>query len=103
MPRKKKQALRTKVQALGDRDESAAKAKKTKVDKAAQEEVFLCKMCEAKCEWEPAETTNESIACVNCNGWFHYKCINLKGTEAFLKKSASSWANLNHQSKTGKD
>lgn len=113
VPRKKKQALRTKVQALGDRDESAAKAKKTKVDEAAQEKVFICKICEAECEWEPAETKNESLACNKCNGWFHYKCVNIKGTEAFLKKTASSWfctgcskkgkerANLNHQSKTG--
>lgn len=113
VPRKKKQALRTKVQALGDRDESAAKAKKTKVDEAAQEKVFICKICEAECEWEPAETKNESLVCDKCNGWFHYKCVNIKGTEAFLKKTASSWfctgcskkgkerANLNHQSKTG--
>lgn len=91
VPRKKKQALRTKVQALGDRDESAAKAKKTKVDEAAQEKVFICKICEAECEWEPAETKNESLACDKCNGWFNYKCVNIKGTEAFLKKSASSW------------
>lgn len=91
VPRKKKQTLRTKVQALGDRDESAAKAKKTKVDEAAQEKVFICKICEAECEWEPAETKNESLACDKCNGWFNYKCVNIKGTEAFLKKSASSW------------
>lgn len=76
---------------MGDRDESAAKAKKTKVDEAAQEKVFICKICEAECEWEPAETKNESLACDKCNGWFHYKCVNIKGTEAFLKKSASSW------------
>ncbi|XP_056007596.1 uncharacterized protein LOC130050837 [Ostrea edulis] len=108
VPRKKKQALRTKVQALGDRDTSTSKAKKSKVNKtvestetskaekstvgeSAQEEVFLCKKCKAECEWEPAEVKNESLACDKCNGWFHYKCVNLKGTEAFLKKSKSSW------------
>ncbi|KAK3093534.1 hypothetical protein FSP39_016902 [Pinctada imbricata] len=91
VPRKKKQALRTKVQALGHRDESASKAKKAKVDEAGQEDVYICKMCESECEWEPAETKDESIACDKCNGWFHYKCVNIKGSEAFLKKSASSW------------
>lgn len=90
VPRKKKQALRSKVQALGDRDSSNTKAKKTKVDENV-EDVYLCHTCKAACEWDPAETENESIACDKCNCWFHYKCAKLKGTEEFLKKANSTW------------
>jgi hypothetical protein len=79
VPRKKKQALRFKVQALGDRDSSNSKAKKTKLDENI-EDVYLCHACKAACEWDPAETENESIACDKCNCWFHYKCAKLKGT-----------------------
>ncbi|XP_062616249.1 uncharacterized protein LOC134277961 [Saccostrea cucullata] len=90
VPRKKKQALRTKVQALGEREDH----KKKKVDEKEEEEeeeTFSCNVCKCNCEWEPTDIGDESIACDKCNTWFHYKCVNLKGNEAFLKKKSTTW------------
>lgn len=86
VPRKKKQALRSKVQALGEREDP----KKKKVDEK-EEDSFSCSICKCNCEWETANIGDESIACDKCNMWFHYKCVNLKGNEAFLKKTNTTW------------
>lgn len=37
------------------------------------------------------KNVNESIACDECNCWFHYKCVKLKGTEHFLLKQNTTW------------
>lgn len=34
---------------------------------------------------------NESLVCDKCNGWFNYKCVNIKGIEVFLKKFVLLW------------
>lgn len=86
VPRKKKQALRSKVQALGEREDP----QKKKVDEK-EEDSFSCSICKCNCEWETANIGDESIACDKCNMWFHYKCVNLKGNEAFLKKTNTTW------------
>lgn len=28
---------------------------------------------------------------INVNGWFYYKCVNIKGIEVFLKKFVLLW------------
>ena len=66
------------------------KSQKKKLDENI-EDVYLCHTCKAACEWDPAETENESIAYDKCNCWFHYKCAKWKGTEEFLKKADSTW------------
>lgn len=37
-----------------------------------------------ECQWEPALTQDENVACDKGNCWFHYKCVDLKGTESFF-------------------
>ncbi|MES9881788.1 MAG: hypothetical protein ABW185_13000 [Sedimenticola sp.] len=88
VPRKKKQALRTKIQALGERA-GPSSTKKPMLEESQTNE-YICTTCKLECEWEPAELQNESIACDKCNCWFHYKCAGIKGNESFLKKDAST-------------
>ena len=120
IPRKKKQALRSKISALGDRDskpkrqkkeqsvtEEKKKSKETQISfvketenqkegqssgiKTESNAVYKCQSCDFICEWEPELLENQSIACDKCNCWFHYKCASIKGTETFLKKKSSKW------------
>ncbi|XP_071143980.1 uncharacterized protein [Mytilus edulis] len=112
IPRKKNQALRTKIQALGDRqtpssskvvspkrknkcskdDEHLSLSKKKNLaHEWSESEIYICSLCMLECDWEPAEMQFESIACDKCNCWFHYKCVNIKGTEKFLKKDQNNW------------
>jgi len=111
VPRKKKQALRTKIQALSERqtpstskhaeskrsieDVSHDKTEDASVVKIKLEvsefEIYICSVCKSECEWEPTEIKNESITCDKCNCWFHYKCVHIKGNESFLKKESTSW------------
>jgi hypothetical protein len=81
VPRRKKQALRAKITALGQ-----AAEKKRKVEEETPEESDSCNICHTSCEWEPATVGDESIACDTCNCWHHYKCVNLTGQEPFLKR-----------------
>lgn len=103
--RKNKQALRTKIQALGDRQTPSTSkvvcpkrtAKTSKYDEEqtsitkkkhlahewSETEIYICSICQLECDLEPDEIQFESIACDKCNCWFHYKCVKIKRTEAF--------------------
>lgn len=102
IPRKKKQALRSKISALGDRDSRPKQQKKeqsivvepkkqkrgqSSVVETESDTVYKCNSCNVICEWEPELLEYESIACDKCNCWFHYKCANIKGTETFFFKN----------------
>ncbi|MES9882103.1 MAG: hypothetical protein ABW185_14610 [Sedimenticola sp.] len=90
IPAKKKQAIRSKVKALGEKTESHKRPRldtESETDQAAS----LCKICNMQCEWEPAQKDLESVACDKCNGWSHYRCVGLTGNESFLTKEASTW------------
>jgi len=92
IPRTKKQALRSKIQALSER--AGVCEKKPKLDVSPQDsvaDVFFCGSCEKQCVEEPDSLTEQSIACDSCNKWFHYSCMKIKGSENFLKSTASSW------------
>ncbi|XP_062600182.1 uncharacterized protein LOC134261804 [Saccostrea cucullata] len=102
LPRKKKQALRSKVTALGDRGETKKKSDKLPPSKKrkpsdepstsySQTDTYVCDLCSEECDWEPSELARESIACDKCNLWFHYGCVNIKGDEPFLFKKKSRW------------
>jgi hypothetical protein len=88
VPRRKKQALRAKITALG---QSSEKKRKVTGEQQAAVESDSCGVCDLVCEWEPATVEFESIACDTCNGWYHYKCVNLTGGEAFLKRKSVKW------------
>ncbi|MES9884335.1 MAG: hypothetical protein ABW185_26105 [Sedimenticola sp.] len=54
VPRKKKQALRTKIQALGERDGSSAKKQILAVSELPSDnQIYICTICQSECEWEP--------------------------------------------------
>ncbi|XP_052255849.1 uncharacterized protein LOC127861420 isoform X2 [Dreissena polymorpha] len=113
IPRKKKQALRTKIQALGERAAGGKKSdniesrdkdcktrkrkvtgkgKSKKVKKTdAVEDLFICPSCDNVCEEEPIDPEGESIGCDKCNEWYHYGCVQLTGDESFLQRSNSTW------------
>ncbi|CAC5359817.1 unnamed protein product [Mytilus coruscus] len=94
VPRKKKQALRSKIKAIGERDSKMKKISTDNVDVNVgpeADEIFICNTCNKNCDWEPDDKELESVACDKCNAWYHYKCANLIGKEAFLKKSNSNW------------
>jgi hypothetical protein len=50
-----------------------------------------CWFIDNNCDWDPADTELESLACDKCNCWYHYKCAELTGEEAFLNKKKSTW------------
>ncbi|CAG2197894.1 unnamed protein product [Mytilus edulis] len=105
IPRKTKQALRTKIQALGDRqtpstskvvcpkrtaktskddeEQTSITKKKHLAHEWSETEIYICSICQLECDWEPDEIQFQSIACDKCNCWFHYKCVKIKGTEHF--------------------
>ncbi|KAJ8306390.1 hypothetical protein KUTeg_016935 [Tegillarca granosa] len=91
VPRKKKQALRSKLTALGERDEKRKKSSDDKVESAQGSSEYSCSICKQFCEWEPTSIEYESIACDKCNSWCHYKCVNIKGNESFLMKKSGTW------------
>ena len=44
-----------------------------------------------ECREEPKEFNKMSIACDRCNQWFHWKCVDLTGEEAFLEDLNLIW------------
>ena len=113
IPRKKKQALRTKVQALGERNgvkrktsiltENVSKRKKKDINSVKKDKhvkpsdttsenapVYICPVCDNVCEEEPVDSDGESIGCDRCDNWFHYGCVDLTGNEFLFKQSDSS-------------
>jgi rubrerythrin len=102
IPRKKKQALRSKVTALGERGgQRTGPIKKSRKDTHGQlsvspstsqsDEVYICGICGEECEDQPIDDAYQSIACDKCNKWLHYSCVDIKGDEAFLFKQKSKW------------
>ena len=89
VPRKKKQALRTKVKALAER--TVPRAAATSSTAAAASASYICSICANPCEDEPASKEHESVGCDKCNCWFHFQCVNLTGEEDFLKRKKSTW------------
>ena len=85
IPRKKKQALRSKVTALCDRE--AAPKKKAKTEESS----YICPTCKELLEEEPREQEDQSIACDGCNQWYDFRCQGLTGNEQCLKRKASRW------------
>jgi len=94
VPRKKKQALRSKIKAIGERDNKKKKISNDNLEvnvSAEGDEIYKCNTCNNNCDWDPADTELESLACDKCNCWYHYKCAKLTGKEAFLSKKKSTW------------
>ena len=94
VPRKKKQALRSKIKAIGERDNKKKKISNDNLEvnvSAEGDEIYICNTCNNNCDWDPADTELESLSCDKCNCWFHYKCAELTGEEAFLNKKISTW------------
>ena len=94
VPRKKKQTLRSKIKAIGERDNKKKKISNDNLEvnvSAEGDEIYICNTCNNNCDWDPADTELESLACDKCNCWFHYKCAELTGEEAFLNKKKSTW------------
>ena len=89
LPRKKKQARWTKITALTEK--LSIPKKKTKCD-TEEEEIYKCPTCKKILADNPEEPEDASIACDQCNQWFHFKCQRLSGSEAFLKRSSSTWS-----------
>lgn len=92
VPRKKKQALRDKVKALGER---GAKEQKLDTVTAENTESYICNICKQICEDEPTDDLMQSIACDQCNCWYHFKCSKLTGTESFITKKSKTWLCIN--------
>lgn len=113
IPRKKKQALRSKVTALGDRVETkqTVETKKKSSDKLqprkkrkpsqtssndpstsySETDTYVCNLCSEECNWDPTDIALQSIACDKCNLWYHYGCVEIKGDEPFLFKKNLRW------------
>ena len=89
IPRKKKQALRSKVTALSERKETGAN--RTQAEKTVSENLFLCPICKEECKEEPDQYNENSIGCDCCNNWYHFKCVALTGAEMFLHDERSAW------------
>ncbi|KAK3085569.1 hypothetical protein FSP39_005429 [Pinctada imbricata] len=91
IPKKKKQALRSKLKALSERSNPVPQSSKQPIQ---SEESFNCSTCNAFCVWEPTCMDEESIQCDTCDKWYHYKCQQLTGNESFLKRKSSKWSCL---------
>ena len=101
IPKKKKQALRSKAQAISD----PTSGKRRRVEASASDQpsepqpqssgadvdVYPCKVCAQPCSEEPETIEHDRIACESCNQWHHFKCVGLKGDERFLKRKSSKW------------
>ncbi|KAL3841440.1 hypothetical protein ACJMK2_019590 [Sinanodonta woodiana] len=83
IPRRKRQALRPKLQAL---NESRALKRKSGISTS-----FQCSICKRECVDNPPISTEYSIACDSCNLWFHFVCVGLTGNEEFIKQKDSVW------------
>ena len=55
------------------------------------EDVEPCGQCAQPCEWEPADQTKQSLQCTSCIKWFHYGCVQVNGSEAFLRRANAKW------------
>ena len=88
IPKTKKQALRSKVTALGERD---SKKKKLSTDEEPSIAGYFCPICKLECLDSPALTEDNSICCDACNRWCHLKCVKLHGNDNFLKRHVSTW------------
>ena len=95
VPRKKKQALGTKVKALAERTVPRAAATSSTAAAAS----YICSICANTCEDEPASKEHESVGCDKCNCWFHFQCVNLTGEEGLLETKKVNMVLLNLQQK----
>lgn len=104
IPKTKKQALRSKIQAVQSTTES--KVKKRKYDAACSSDnvnlVFSCPVCQSTILENPKTYKDQSIGCDFCNEWYHYKCVSLKGNENCLTKKNSKWKCPNCKESTKK-
>ena len=95
IPKTKKQALRSKVTALGERDCKKKKKVISEGEEGEEEESkdggYCCPVCNLVCLDSPVSVGDNSICCDACNKWFHFKCVKLHGSENFLKRSVSTW------------
>ncbi|KAK3102031.1 hypothetical protein FSP39_008246 [Pinctada imbricata] len=99
IPRKKKQSLHSKLQALGEKS-SSSKAM-TPLHEEASTSSASDYICTKACEEHPNQMSDQSIGCDKCDRWFHYGCVNLTGKEAFLTSKRARWY-CNFCSKKGK-
>jgi DNA-directed RNA polymerase subunit RPC12/RpoP len=75
------------IKAIGERDNKKKKISNDNLEvnvSAEGDEIYICNTCNNNCDWDPADTELESLACDKCNCWFHYKCAELTGEEAYL-------------------
>lgn len=86
IPRKKKQALRSKLAAICDR-----KGYKVKTPESADQAVYICPVCQKECSEEPERSDEYSIGCDICNNWYHFRCVGLTGKEVFIQRGNSVW------------
>ena len=94
IPKKKKQSLSFKIQALGEkRDTSQSKPKRThgEQNNNTDDICFYCSVCEEIISENPVTFEEQSIGCDFCNKWCHHKCVAVKGNETFLKKENTKW------------
>ena len=96
IPRTKKQALCSKIQALSERSERTTEGggKKQRLCIFENENVagaVFCGKCKLVCTENPECVADQSIACDSCNNWYHYSCMGIKGTEQFLQSAGSVW------------
>ena len=94
IPKTKKQALRAKVKALGSRETVRRRIEptcSTSSDAVVCPDIYFCGTCNEVCLEEPKSTSEDSIACDSCKIWFHFGCVGIIGTEAFLKRKNSTW------------
>ena len=85
IPKTKKQALRSKIQAVqhntkdNKKELSVNDARKGKFQEIcsleSQHSVFSCPVCNRKILENPQTYQDQSIGCDYCNEWYHYKCL----------------------------
>ena len=88
IPRKKKQALQSKVAGLSDRKETGVKMPKAK--KKVNETLFFYPKCNKESEEEPERYDENSNGCDVCNNWFYFKCVSLTGKYMFMQQEKSA-------------
>jgi len=91
IPKKKKQALRSKIQALGEKREPSKQKRKQEEQDNVTDDTFYCSVCNEVVSENPVIFEEQSIGCDFCNRWCHYKCVSVKGNETFLKKRTTKW------------
>ena len=50
-----------------------------------------CAVCMEECVDEPSTYNEKSIGCDICQGWFHWPCVGIRGTESFLRYKKMKW------------